>query len=132
MGDRVQNIRTALDALQPLRVSELHESEPMYVEDQPPFLNACCLLATCEGPLALLRRLKKLEQSIGRVKRERYGPREIDLDIIAYPKLRFRSPILEIPHPRLAERPFVLIPAAEIAPNFEVPGMGLIKCLATA
>lgn len=128
LGDREGNIRRAAETLGVSRISSLHETTPMYVEDQPPFINAVAFLDTELGPLALLRLLKETEAAIGRQPRERYGPREIDLDLIAYGSLQLRSVIygearLQVPHPRLAERSFVLDPLAELDPGFHVPGL---------
>ena len=128
LGDRSENIRRAAERLGVSRLSSLIETEPMYVEDQPPFINAVGFLDTCLGPLALLRLLKSLESEIGRLPRQRYGPREIDLDLIAYGRLQLRSVVygatkLQVPHPRLAERNFVLDPLAELDPFLQIPGL---------
>jgi 2-amino-4-hydroxy-6-hydroxymethyldihydropteridine diphosphokinase len=130
LGDRSENIRRAAERLGVSRLSSLIETEPMYVEDQPPFINAVGFLETNLGPLALLRLLKALESEIGRLPRERYGPREIDLDLIAYGRLQLRSLVngstkLQVPHPRLAERSFVLDPLAELDPFLQIPGLGI-------
>lgn len=92
--------------------------------DQDDFLNACLAGRTALSPLALLDRLKSLETKLGRVQRERNGPREIDLDLIAYGRLTLESPRLHLPHPRLAERRFVLEPALEAAPDAWIAGQG--------
>lgn len=101
----------------------------MYVEDQPAFLNAVGLLETEEGPIALLKRLKATELEVGRLPRERYGPREIDLDLLAYGSLQLKSTLvgrsrLHVPHPRLAERRFVLQPLFDLDSQFVLPGLG--------
>ncbi len=111
------------------RGSALHRSAPMYCEDQEEFLNACLCGCTPLGPLALLERLQELEARLGRIRRERNGPREIDLDLAAYGPLVLRSPRLELPHPRLAERRFVLDPACEIAPEKLIPGLGSLDSI---
>lgn len=113
------------------RVSGLYATAPMYLEDQPEFTNAACLVSTDRGPIALFHLIKDIEEGLGRQVRERNGPREIDIDLIAYGSLRFLSnaPELRIPHPRLAERRFVLEPLHEIAPTLHLPGLGTVESL---
>ena len=86
--------------------------------DQPPFVNAALALATALEPHALLAALKEIERELGRRPSFRWGPRAIDLDILAYDEVRIDEPALTIPHARLAERAFALVPLAEIAPAF--------------
>jgi 2-amino-4-hydroxy-6-hydroxymethyldihydropteridine diphosphokinase len=88
------------------------------VRDQPDFVNAAALLDTELSPRDLLTALKRLELELGRVETYRWGPRTIDLDILAYDDLTLREPGLSIPHPHLNERAFALIPLAEIDPTF--------------
>ncbi len=133
LGDRAGTIGRALAALAGLvrnvRASGLYETAPLYVEEQGLFLNGCLVGQTHLGPLALLRELKRVEAAIGRHARERNGPREIDLDLIAYGSLRLVSSgerELVLPHPRVAERRFVLEPLAEIAPSLVLPGLGSV------
>lgn len=119
LGNREGYIREAAARLGIRHMSNLIETDPMYVTDQPAFINAVGVLETDLGPLALLRLLKQTEDEVGRLPRKRYGPREIDLDLIAYGCLSLRSVVdgkvkLEIPHPRLGEREFVLAPIREI------------------
>lgn len=126
LGDRRANLAAALAALPPHvwveRVSHLFETEPAYVTDQPRFLNAVLRGVTGLTPVALLARLKQIEQELGRAAGPRFGPRPIDLDILLYDDLALDSPDLTIPHPRMAERPFVLVPLAQIAPDLTPPG----------
>jgi len=101
----------------------------MYLEDQPNFLNNAVLAETSLGPRAVLTLLKGIEAEMGRQQRVRNGPREIDIDLIAYGALRYRyvedgEAEIQVPHPRLAERAFVLKPIADIAPDFRIPGLG--------
>jgi 2-amino-4-hydroxy-6-hydroxymethyldihydropteridine diphosphokinase len=91
---------------------------------QPDILNACALVTTTLTHRALLQRLLAIEQRFGRVRRERWGPRTLDLDLIFYGQLIHTEPDLQIPHPRLRERAFVLIPLAEIAPDWVDPVTG--------
>lgn len=135
VGDRHAHISAALELLaqvvSDLRVSTLIETEPMYVLDQPAYLNGAALGLTSLGPLALLRKLKEIEAVVGRKPTVRYGPREIDLDLLAYGRVQFRSPgRLEVPHPRTPERSFVLIPLAELDSELYLPGLGVVCELA--
>jgi 2-amino-4-hydroxy-6-hydroxymethyldihydropteridine diphosphokinase len=89
--------------------------------DQPDFLNAAVSLRCEISPQQLLLALKSIEEQLGRIPRERWGQREIDLDILLYGNLRVQEPNLTIPHPHLLERAFVLVPLLEIAPGLELP-----------
>jgi 2-amino-4-hydroxy-6-hydroxymethyldihydropteridine diphosphokinase len=128
LGDRRANLRAALDALPPdfsvAAVSHLYETEPAEVLEQPRFFNLACRAETSLAPLAALRHLKHLERELGRVPGRRYGPRRIDLDLLFYDDLRLATPELTVPHPRLHERAFVLVPLAEIAPDLVHPVFG--------
>lgn len=118
LGNRRQNLRQALQLLPPqvqvIATSQLYETTPAYVLDQPNFLNMALKGQTGLSPQALLNYLKQLEDKIGREKSVRFGPRKIDLDIIFYDDLVLDAPDLQIPHPRLAERGFVLRPLADV------------------
>ena len=98
--------------------SSLYRTLPWGVEEQPPFVNAALALDTALDPDALLAALKALEAELGRVASFRWGPRAIDLDILAYDGVRRDDPALTIPHARLNERAFVLVPLAEIDPAY--------------
>ncbi|KIL98744.1 2-amino-4-hydroxy-6-hydroxymethyldihydropteridine pyrophosphokinase [Paramagnetospirillum magnetotacticum MS-1] len=119
LGDRPANLRAALDALGRVGVitarSRVWETAPLYVTDQPAFLNMAAALKTQLAPLDLLSCLKTMEDDLGRVASVRYGPRLIDLDILLYGDVVMESEILTLPHPRLPERHFALAPLAEIA-----------------
>jgi 2-amino-4-hydroxy-6-hydroxymethyldihydropteridine diphosphokinase len=119
LGDRRANLRAALRGLEVAgvhlqRASSLYETAPMYQADQPAFLNAVIQVETALWPEDLLRASQEIERLVGRQPRERFGPREIDVDILLYGDERRDSPELTIPHPRMAERPFVLVPLAEL------------------
>ena len=138
-GDRAGQIAKAIEILRQeldvLAVSPLYETAPMYVQDQPAFLNGAVLAETVLGPLALLRLLKDTEARVGRQPQERNGPREIDLDLVAYGVLQLRSwgaRTLEVPHPRLSERRFVLQPLYDLDPAMLLPGLGTISALLQA
>ena len=122
LGDSVATIEAAFAALGSLGTvrarSSLYRSAPWGVADQPDFVNAAALLETQLAPHPLLEALKKLEVRLGRVATFRWGPRAIDLDILAYDDVRLDEPGLTIPHARLHERAFALVPLAEIDPSF--------------
>ncbi len=128
MGDRQANLERAVELLgERLRiekVSSVYETEPVGYEDQPPFLNAVCRVQTDIGPLQLLTLVKGIEASMGRVPNFTNGPRPIDVDIMLYDDLVMVDPELTIPHPRMAERAFVLVPLLEIAPSIIHPFSG--------
>jgi 2-amino-4-hydroxy-6-hydroxymethyldihydropteridine diphosphokinase len=129
MGDRLANLRIALARLQTLArlgdVSSLYETQPQGVSDQPLFFNAVCRVSTGLEPQSLLRFLKNLEWEIGRRPGgQTWGPRPIDLDILLYDERVVDAPELKVPHPRLAERAFVLVPLCELAPELRHPLLG--------
>ena len=123
----MENLRLAREHLagpdlRVLRESSIYETAPQGIEDQPWFLNQVLECETDLFPRQLLSRLKKIERAMGRKKRVVTGPREIDLDILFYGDMVVKAPELEIPHPRMAERRFVLEPLAELAPEKRHPG----------
>jgi 2-amino-4-hydroxy-6-hydroxymethyldihydropteridine diphosphokinase len=128
LGDRLGNLRAAIAALPPvvtvLDQSPVYETAPWGVTDQPAFLNMVVKGKTLLAPAALLARLKHLEIELGRIPSKRYGPRQIDLDILFYADLILATPALNIPHPGLQERAFVLVPLADLAPDFVHPVLG--------
>lgn len=131
VGDRAAAIRTALDRLANapgVRVtasSSLHETKPAGgPTSQENFLNAAALLETDLPPLEVLSVLQKIENELGRIRSERWGPRTIDLDLLLYDQLELDTPELTLPHSRMSFRRFVLEPAAEIAPDMVHPGCG--------
>ena len=120
LGDRAANLAEAIrrlgEAMDIDTQSALYETAPMYVTDQPAFLNMAVRGTTRLGPTELLRFLKEIEASLGRdLGGLRFGPRPIDIDILLYADRVVAEPDLEIPHPRMAERAFVLCPLADIA-----------------
>lgn len=129
LGDRAHNLQDALARLAPFvyitRASSVYETEPVGVREQPLFLNMVIAGTTALSPVDLLRCLKKIEIAMGRTEGIRFGPRPIDIDILFYDRLIELSPALTIPHPRLHERAFVLIPLAEIAPDLVHPRLRL-------
>jgi len=125
LGHREANIASALKMLGQeawiLKVSSLYETEPVGYKDQPWFLNCVCSVETDLSPQALLKFVKAIERKLGRREDIRFGPRLIDIDILFYNSLILDSPDLIIPHPRLVERAFVLLPLREIAPALVHP-----------
>ena len=121
LGDREKNLRHALAQISKFahitRVSSIYETEPWGVKDQPWFLNLVCEATTKLSPVDVLRRAKRIEAAMGRSDGIRYGPRPIDVDILLYDRVIRLDPALTIPHPRMHERKFVLVPLAEIAPT---------------
>jgi 2-amino-4-hydroxy-6-hydroxymethyldihydropteridine diphosphokinase len=128
LGNRQANMAMALRMLPPLArvdtVSPLYESPPQPPAPPPAYLNAAARIVTGLGPDALLRHLKQIEHLIGRRSKERWAPRPLDLDIALFDDLVLDTPDLKIPHPRLAERAFVLRPLLDIAPDLVDPGTG--------
>jgi len=125
LGNRQENLKTALYTLPPhveiSAVSRLYQTEPAYVLDQPTFLNVVARGHTRLQPQALLAYLKQIEAELGRKKIIRFGPRKIDLDIIFYEDWVVDTFELQIPHPRMAERGFVLRPLVELDPHLVHP-----------
>jgi 2-amino-4-hydroxy-6-hydroxymethyldihydropteridine diphosphokinase len=128
LGDRVANLREAvlrINHLPGTRViarSSIYETPPWGKTDQPQFLNAVITVETEREPEALLNDCLAIEQEMGRIRRERWGPRAIDIDLLTHGNTRMRSARLTLPHPALAERAFVLVPLLEIAPAFSLDG----------
>ncbi len=125
VGNRARNIYSALRRLQHEihldQISSLYQTQPVGYSDQPWFLNLVCTAETHLSPEDLLVLAKRIEREMGRKKGIRFGPRIIDIDILFYEDLIMDVPQLEIPHPRLAERGFVLIPLNEVAPGLLHP-----------
>ena len=135
LGDREATIRRALELLdaQPgicvTAVSPLRETEPVGVTEQPRFLNGAAALETDLSPRELLDSLLRVERQLGRVRDARWGPRTIDLDLLVYGDVVLAEPGLELPHPRLHERPFALEPLRDLDPELVVPGRGRVTDL---
>lgn len=139
LGDREQTIRGALARIKAdpeidvVAVSSLRETDPVGYTDQPKFVNGAAALRTQLSPKALLERLLQIEREMGRERSgPRYGPRTIDVDLLLYGSEEVDEPGLRIPHPRLAEREFVLEPLAELDSDLEVPGRGSVRALLAA
>lgn len=126
LGDRKNNILTAIQKLNQQQkisihaISSLYETKPVGVTTQPDFINGAISIYTTLTPLELLAVCLHVECQMGRVRDERWGPRNIDIDILVYHDLTIQDEVLTIPHPRLCERAFVLIPLQEIAGDIQV------------
>jgi 2-amino-4-hydroxy-6-hydroxymethyldihydropteridine diphosphokinase len=144
LGGNVGNVETtlnealwALDSLPQTSIraqSEFHRFAPWGRTDQPHFLNAVVELQTRMAPRVLLDRLLEIEERFGRVRSadNRWGPRTLDLDLLVYGDVELNDPGMHVPHPRIRERAFVLVPLAEIAPRLDVPGQGVVADLLAA
>ena len=136
LGNRVAALRLgvaelARAGLEPEAFSELYHSRPKYLTDQPPFVNTVGRFHTRLTPLQVLAACRAAEIAAGRRPRERYGPRELDVDLLLYGDRRVHEEDLTVPHPALAERLFVLVPLAALDPELEVPGLGPVAGLLT-
>ena len=126
LGDRAANLRAAIAALPAAglrvgKVSSFYETEPRDFLDQPWFLNCVVSRDTSVEPFTFLRSLRKIETDLGSKKAFAKGPRLIDLDILLYDDAAIDTPDLQVPHPRMLQRNFVLVPLAEIAPTLRHP-----------
>ena len=135
LGDPRRQLLNAMDALASLpgthllRRSAIYRTPPWGVLEQPFFLNAAVALDTALAPYDLLDALLAIEQRVGRVRGERNGPRTLDLDLLHMDGVQMHDARLTLPHPRIAERAFVLLPLADIAPDLELPGQGRVAGL---
>lgn len=130
---QVEQALAALQELPETRLvlrSQLYRSRPFGPVEQPDFVNAVAALLTRLEAESLLAELKDLEARLGRARPVvRWGPRRIDLDLLVHGDTCVAGPGLEVPHPGIAERPFVLVPLAEIAPDLVIPGLGRVRDL---
>lgn len=128
LGDRMALLNDALERLaaagvEIVRASRIIETAPAYVLDQPNFLNMVVEVRTSLFVTSLLHLTQSIERAMGRVKKIDKGPRLIDIDILYFDSLSLKTPRLTVPHPLIHERPFVLVPLAEIAPHLARPGL---------
>jgi 2-amino-4-hydroxy-6-hydroxymethyldihydropteridine diphosphokinase len=142
LGGNVGDARATLDravamlcdgeAVRLIARSSDYRTPPWGVEDQPSFINLCVTAATALPPDDLLSRAQGVERALGRdrANERRWGPRPVDIDLLAYDDLTLREPDLVLPHPRLFERAFVLVPLAEIAPDRRIAGIRVADALA--
>ncbi len=129
VGNREENIRRAVELLKEkifdIKIANLYKTAPVGVEEQPEFLNTAIVGYTDLTPQELLKFVKDIEKKVGRIKRFRWGPREIDIDILFYENIVVEEKELIIPHPRIQEREFVLRPLLDLEPDFVHPKLGL-------
>ncbi|MEO3972283.1 2-amino-4-hydroxy-6-hydroxymethyldihydropteridine diphosphokinase [Streptomyces sp. CAU 1734] len=137
LGNRLETLQGAIDALEDTpgvrvkAVSPVYETAPWGVEpgSQPSYFNAVVLIKTTLPPESLLERGHAIEEAFERVRDERWGPRTLDVDIVAYADVVSGDPVLTLPHPRAHERGFVLAPWSDIDPEAELPGRGPVAAL---
>ena len=135
LGDREAHLSRAIellsaeDGIEVSGVSRIRETAPVGPVEQGPFLNGAVRVETRLAPRELLDRLLDVEQRLGRVRRERFGPRTIDLDLLLYGDEVVDEPGLTVPHPRLTERRFALEPLSDLDPGLTIPGAGPISAL---
>jgi 2-amino-4-hydroxy-6-hydroxymethyldihydropteridine diphosphokinase len=133
LGDREGNLLSALrlldgmEGMEVREVSSVYETEPWGVLDQPAFLNMVALASTSRDPHGVLDACKEVERKLGRVRMERWGPRVIDVDILLFDDLKWEEEDLVVPHPRMLERDFVLVPLLELRPDLSLPGTGKLS-----
>ena len=126
VGNSYATLKSALQVLDTTPGIQVQAASPIYQTvaigpPQPDILNACALLTTTLTPRELLETLLQIEVKFGRIRQERWGPRSLDLDLLLFDDLILKAPGLQIPHPGLTERAFVLVPLAEIAPDWVEP-----------
>lgn len=137
LGNRLETLQGAVDALEDTpgvrvkAVSPVYETQPWGVEpdSQPTYFNAVVVLRTTLPPTSLLERAHAVEEAFHRVRDERWGPRTIDVDIVAYADMVSDDPELTLPHPRAHERAFVLAPWHDVEPDAQLPGVGPVAGL---
>lgn len=135
LGDREKNLRAAIDRIKKisgvklLKISSFYETAAWGVENQPDFINAAVKISTELKPLKILDAVQKIELELGRVRKEHWGARTIDIDILLVDELKINLPRLKIPHPYLYERDFVLVPLSEIFPElrFNLHGEKILR-----
>ncbi|MCF3134009.1 2-amino-4-hydroxy-6-hydroxymethyldihydropteridine diphosphokinase [Streptomyces olivochromogenes] len=140
LGNRLETLQGAVDALEDTPgvrikgVSPVYETEPWGVEpgSQPSYFNAVVVLKTTLPPSSLLERAHAVEEAFNRVRDERWGPRTLDVDIVAYADVVSADPHLTLPHPRAHERAFVLAPWYDVDPDAHLPGRGAVADLLAA
>ncbi|KUN62279.1 2-amino-4-hydroxy-6-hydroxymethyldihydropteridine pyrophosphokinase [Streptomyces canus] len=137
LGNRLETLQGAIDALEDTpgvrikAVSPVYETQPWGVaaDSQPSYFNAVVVLKTTLPPSSLLERAHAVEEAFNRVRDERWGPRTLDVDIVAYAEMVSDDPVLTLPHPRAHERAFVLAPWHDVEPEAQLPGRGPVAAL---
>jgi 2-amino-4-hydroxy-6-hydroxymethyldihydropteridine diphosphokinase len=129
---RAVDLLAAADGVEVVAVSQLRETDPVGIVDQPPFLNGAVAIETSLTARELLDLLLETERALGRVRGVRWGPRTVDLDLLVYGQEVVDEPGLRVPHPRLAERRFALVPLADLDPALPIPGLGTVSAALAA
>ena len=136
LGDRAENLRQALAAVaalpetRVLKTSRIYETEPFDVlSEQPPYLNLCALVETALPPEAFLPRCLEIETDLGRVRLEYHGARTVDIDLLVCEDFESHTPALTVPHPRMLERAFVLVPLSDLFPEGNALGVDFSEAL---
>lgn len=130
LGDKELYVKKALEMLDSssgvtlIRTASLYRTAPVGYLHQDWFLNTVAEIETGLGPCELLNRLQSIENELGRVRNQRWGPRTIDLDLLIYGSEIIDVPGLAVPHPRMGDRAFVMVPLSELAPDLIIPGVG--------
>jgi 2-amino-4-hydroxy-6-hydroxymethyldihydropteridine diphosphokinase len=138
LGDPVGQVRDSFDALDAIpgttlrQTSGLYRTAPMGPQDQPDYINAVAKLETRLAPNALLDAMQAIERSAGRARTIKWGPRVLDLDLLTYGDQCLDEAGLQVPHPGIRDRNFVLLPLLSVAPDLEIPGLGSVRQLAAA
>jgi 2-amino-4-hydroxy-6-hydroxymethyldihydropteridine diphosphokinase len=138
LGESFETLQAAIDSLlasselMPVAVSPVYETDPVGGPDQPVYLNAVLVIDTTLSPRSLLERALAVEDAFGRVRDEHWGPRTLDVDVLAVGDKVIDDEDLQVPHPRAAERAFVLVPWSDVDPAFELAGRGRVGDLAAA
>ena len=133
LGDRRENLLAALRLLDDMKgmeigeTSSIYETEPWGVLDQPSFLNMVAMAHTSRDPRGVLEACREVEKEMGRVRERKWGPRIIDVDILLYDDIQLEQQDLVIPHPRMLEREFVLVPLLELRPEMSHPEVGRLS-----
>lgn len=131
IDDKRKNLNCAINqlnllpAIQIKKTSHFYISEPLYMKNQPDFINCTLMVSTNLEPVDFLRECLHVEEKLGRIRKQKYEPRLIDIDLIFFGEKVVNDPLLQIPHPKYSERKFVLLPMIEISPEFQCPVSGL-------
>lgn len=130
LGDRIDNLRNAIkllqnDSIDIIKCSNIYETDPRYITEQPSFLNIVLDIITEYSPLKLLNHVQNIENAMLRIRQVKFGPRNIDIDILTYDDIHVESTELTIPHPLMFERNFVLTPLLEVLPSKTLYGKNI-------
>lgn len=133
LGDRIDNLCNAIkllqnDSIDIIKCSNIYETDPRYITEQPSFLNIVLDIITEYSPLKLLNHVQNIENAMLRIRQVKFGPRNIDIDILTYDDVHVNSPELTIPHPLMFERNFVLTPLLDVLSSKTLYGKNISEC----